>query len=319
MNIFVYGECMIELRDYLALDSSLNTASSKILKQSFSGDVLNTAIYLKRTFPVLNVHFVSALGKDKFSVDMLNFFQEEQIGCEFVFQSDTKIPGLYVIETDDIGERTFNYWRENSAAKEVMSFISAAVVEQLSQGDMLFFSGISLAVMPEKDRPLFWCMLEKLKQAGVIIAFDPNYRAHMWDSTTQVKEQFEQAFTMADIALPGIDDFQELYELDSAEAVSDFLQPFNFKELVVKNGQGSILCFSENKSYLFNIAPVSHVVDTTSAGDSFNGVYLGARAKGFKVEHAVKLASKAAGFVIQHQGAIVEKNAYQHFIERQTI
>jgi 2-dehydro-3-deoxygluconokinase len=326
-NIYVFGECMIELREDKPLDSpsgevtqnqGLNKGvSSKKLQQAFAGDVLNTAVYLKRTFPEINTHFVSALGKDKFSVDMICFFEEEQVGSEFVFRSDDKIPGLYAIETDETGERTFSYWRENSAAKQVMSFIDDKVITQLSKGDMFFFSGISLAVITAKHRPLFWQMVEKLKQAGVCIVFDPNYRARMWDSPEQAKEQFDQAFELSVVALPGVDDFQQLYDIHSSEGVYNYCKTFNFKELIIKNGEQGILCYIDDQVYQFNITPVENVVDTTSAGDSFNGVYLGARAKGLTISHAIELASSAAGFVIQHPGAIVDKKAYQQFMAQQ--
>jgi len=327
-NIYVFGECMIELREDKPLNSSQftdsqmnasqeNSSSSTTLKQSFAGDVLNTAVYLKRTFPEFNAHFVSALGKDKFSTDMLNFFNQEKIGSELVFQSETKVPGIYAIETDDTGERTFNYWRENSAAKDIMSFIEPSTIDQLAKGDLFFFSGISLAVIKKTDRPLFWTMVEKIKQAGVKVVFDPNYRARMWDSLEQAKEQFEKAFSLADVALPGVDDFQQLYGIETSQGVYDFCQQYNLSELVIKNGEAGILCYADDQAYHFNIIPVTGVVDTTSAGDSFNGVYLGARENGLNISHAVELASKAAGFVIQHHGAIVDKNAFQQFIAQQ--
>lgn len=318
-NIYVLGECMIELRADKALDYSeqvvsKSDSSSKRLKQSFAGDVLNTAVYLKRTFPEINTHFVSALGKDNFSLNMLDFFKQEQIGSDLVFQSHEKMPGLYAIETDDTGERTFAYWRENSAAKDVMSFIGDEAIKQLSTGDMFFFSGISLAVIHTNDRQKFWQMVEILQQAGVSIVFDPNYRARMWDTPEQAREQFDQAFALSDVALPGVDDFQQLYDIESSKGVYDYCKSFNLKELVIKNGEQGILCFVDKQVYQFNITPVTNVVDTTSAGDSFNGVYLGARAKGLTISHAIELASSAAGFVIQHPGAIVDKTAYQQFM-----
>ncbi|XQW85095.1 sugar kinase [Thalassotalea piscium] len=314
-NIYVFGECMIELRADKALNSSPNDAASKILRQAFAGDVLNTAVYMKRTFPSLNSHFISAVGKDKFSEEMLHFFKEEQVGCDFVFKSENKIPGLYAIETDNAGERTFNYWRENSAAKSVMSFINEDVIAQLCQGDMFFFSGISLAVIIPEHRPLFWQMVEQLKLAGVSIVFDPNYRARMWDTAEQAKEQFEQAFALADIALPGVDDFQQLYGINDAEGVFEFCQQFSIQELIIKNGEAGILCYCQDKKHQFSVTPVTNVVDTTSAGDSFNGVYLGARISKKSIDFALIIASAAAGFVIQHQGAIVPKAIFNQFIE----
>lgn len=312
-NIFLFGECMIELMT-TSRDKSSNTMS-----QSFAGDVFNTAVYLKRTFSDINVQLITAVGEDEFSVNMIQFFESEDIGTDFVYQSESKIPGLYAIQLDDQGERSFTYWRENSAARQVMQHINEDTIDMLSQGDLFFFSGISLAVIEPKARMSFWRMLEKLKMSGVSIVFDPNYRARMWDSKEQAKEQFELAFTHADSILPGVDDFEQLYNLTTSEGVFDFCKKYQFNELVIKNGEAGIFAYLNEQVYHCPITPVDNVVDTTSAGDSFNGVYIGARLKGFELLEAIKLASKAAALVIQHKGAIVEKSTYQYFIKEQKI
>lgn len=310
-NIFLFGECMIELM------TASQEPSSNTLKQSFAGDVFNTAVYLKRTFSDVKVHLVTAIGKDNFSQDMLQYFKNEHIGTDFVFESNTKIPGLYAIQLDEHGERSFTYWRSDSAARQVMQHIDETAINALSQGDMFFFSGISLAVIEPSARDDFWAMVEKMKAAGVKIVFDPNYRARMWDNPAQAKVQFEKAFSLANIALPGVDDFQQLYDLSSSEAVYDFCKPYQFEELIIKNGEAGIFCYTQDDNFKFDITPVKNVVDTTSAGDSFNGVYLGARTQNLPIKKAIELASKAAGFVIQHKGAIVESKAYSEFVEAQ--
>jgi 2-dehydro-3-deoxygluconokinase len=312
-NIFLFGECMIELM------TASQDPSSNTLKQSFAGDVFNTAVYLKRTFSDVNVHLVTAVGKDSFSQDMIQYFNDEHIGTDFVFQSDTKIPGLYAIQLDDVGERSFTYWRSDSAARQVMQHIDDNAINALSQGDMFFFSGISLAVIEPSARADFWAMIEKLKAAGVNIVFDPNYRARMWDSESQAKTQFEKAFGLSNIVLPGVDDFQQLYGLSTSQEVYDFCKPYQFDELIIKNGEAGIFCYTKTEHFQFDITPVNNVVDTTSAGDSFNGVYLGARTKNVSISDAIDLASKAAGFVIQHKGAIVESTAYNRFIKEQLV
>jgi len=318
-KIFLIGECMIELKAQSAISSTTPQTYPKAINQSFAGDVLNTAVYLKRTFSDLEPYFISAVGTDKLSTEMIAFFDQEKINTEFVFRSKEKNAGLYAIETDEVGERSFTYWRENSAAKDVMSFIDEKVVNSISAGDMVFFSGISLAVIKPADRAKFWLFIKQLKDLGAKLVFDPNYRARMWQNPQEAKEQFEQAFICADITLPGIDDFEQLYGITTAEAVFEFCQPYQFDELVIKNGEASICVYINELAYHFQIKAVANVIDTTSAGDSFNGVYLGARAKGFDLEQAINLASKAAGFVIQHHGAIVEQGAYQAFIKEQYI
>lgn len=304
-NIFLFGECMIELMKQ----------SSTTMRHSFAGDVFNTAVYLKRTFLDLNVKLVTCVGKDQFSHDMITFFESENIETDLVFESDTKLPGMYAIQLDEQGERSFMYWRDNSAARQVMRFIDKEAIKVLSAGDVFFFSGISLAVITPETRPLFWQLVDKLKAAGVQIVFDPNYRARLWSSPQEAQSQFELALAQSDLSLPGVDDFEQLFGMTTMAEVQRYCESFNIPELIIKNGERCIFSVVGNKVSEFDITPVQHVVDTTSAGDSFNGVYLGARTIGYSVADAIAYASKVAGFVIQHKGAIVDKRAYQSFIE----
>ena len=170
-NIFLFGECMIELM------AASKEQPANTMKQSFAGDVFNTAVYLKRTFADLKVHLVTAVGKDQFSQDMVQYFESENIGTDFVYQSETKIPGLYSIQLDDEGERSFTYWRERlCCSTSYATYRLMMLLVVLSIGDMFFFSGISLAVIEPSARASFWSMIDKLKAAGVKIVFDPNYR-----------------------------------------------------------------------------------------------------------------------------------------------
>ncbi len=310
-NIFLFGECMIELM------ATSQGKSSNTMQQSFAGDVFNTAVYLKRTFAELNVHLVTAVGKDQFSLDMIKYFDNENISSDFVFTSATKIPGLYSIQLDAQGERSFTYWRENSAARQVMQHISDDVITQLSTGDMFFFSGISLAVIEPEARAQFWTLIDKLKAAGVQIVFDPNYRPRLWSGPKEAQEQFELAFEKSNLSLPGVDDFEQLFGMNSVEQVYNYCQHFALNELIIKNGEQGILVVVNGVSTEFLITPVANVVDTTSAGDSFNGVYLGARIYGYDISDAIALASKAAGFVIQHKGAIAPADEFGRFIKAQ--
>ena len=300
-NIYFIGECMVELR-------AMNAAT---LHQSFAGDVYNSAVYLKRCFPQVTTSVVTALGQDNLSKKMLERFGSEQINTQLVFAHDTKVPGMYYIETDEHGERSFIYWRNDSAAKKVVDFLDADALEQLSQGDMFFFSGISLAIIEESAREDFWKVVKQLKDAGVKIVFDPNYRARLWNSVEETKEQYHLAFTFADITLPGVEDLTTLYDVHSVEAVVEYLKPYQIEEIVVKNGPESVVTKEGETLQSHTIVPVTNVVDTTSAGDAFNGVYLGARLSDKSISSAVQLAAKAAGAVIQQPGAIAPKDIFQ--------
>lgn len=299
------GECMVEL----------TRTGESTMHQSFAGDVYNSAVYLKRCFSAIDTSLITVLGSDGLSQDMKAQFEQEQINTDCVFTSEDRVPGLYLVKTDDQGERSFTYWRNASAARTVMNYFDDQTTQNLLNGDMFFFSGISLAVIEPESREHFWQRLVQLKTAGVKVVFDPNYRARLWQSEDEAKQQFEKAFSMADILLPGIDDFSALYQLNNFDQVNTFLKPFNIAEIIVKNGPESVIAVVDNVTNEHRITPVSHVVDTTSAGDSFNGTYLGARLNGYAVKDAIELASKAAGYVIQHKGAIVDKDSFKQFMQ----
>lgn len=295
------GECMVELR----------AMSAATLHQSFAGDVYNSAVYLKRCFPEVGTSVITALGQDNLSIKMRERFESEQLDTQLVFSHESKVPGMYYIETDEHGERSFIYWRNDSAAKKTVEFLTPDCVSQLCQGDMFFFSGISLAIIDKTSRDQFWDVLKQLKDDGVKIVFDPNYRPRLWESVEDTKAQYHLAFSIADVTLPGVEDLTTLYNVHSVEAVIEYLKPYQINEIVVKNGPESVITQLDNTLQSHTIIPVTTVIDTTSAGDAFNGVYLGARLSGKPIADAVQLGAKAAGAVIQQPGAIAPKDVFQ--------
>ncbi|MGJ8679344.1 sugar kinase [Paraglaciecola sp.] len=304
-KVVLFGECMLELKQ--------NDAAT--MRHAFAGDALNSAVYLKRQFSQIDVSFMSAVGDDSISQQMLDVFTQEGLDNCFVYADKTKAPGVYLVQTDEDGERSFVYWRENSAAREVMQFVDQDVIDTLGSQDLFFFSGISLAVIKPEQRAMFWDMLKQLKQAGVKIVFDPNYRPRLWRDEDEAKGEFEQAFALSDLLLPGIEDFSQLYQLESVNEILDFCQPYQIEEIVIKNGPESVFIAIDGQVQEVKIQPVAKVVDTTSAGDSFNGVYLGARMTEQTPQRAVELASAAASCVIQHPGAIAPAQAFKDFMQ----
>jgi 2-dehydro-3-deoxygluconokinase len=241
---------------------------------------------------------------------MLNACAAENISTDLVIKDAVKIPGLYWVHTDATGERSFTYWRSDSAAKRTVAHVTHTYEAQLAKADMFFFSGISLAITEPSLRDTFWEMVKNIKAAGVKIVFDPNYRPRLWSCVEDTINEYKKAFAYADIALPGIEDMEMLYGIDNADDTVAFFDEFDIEELVIKNGANTVQVLHSGKSYLIPITPVKHVVDTTSAGDSFNGAYLGARMNGQPIEESVRSGAAMAGVVIQHPGAIIPLSAH---------
>ncbi|MEQ3639750.1 MAG: sugar kinase [Alteromonas sp.] len=303
-KICFMGECMVELRP----------VEPGKLNQSFAGDVYNSAVYLTRCFGDVSASMLTAVGSDRLSNEMMTRFKQDELDTSYVFQHETRSAGLYLIETDKTGERSFTYWRSESAAKQIMSFITQTQIESLSDLDQFVFSGISIAIIEAGDREAFWQFLNTLKSKGVQIVFDPNYRARLWKNESEAVMNFDRAFELCDVTLAGVEDLTSIYGVHTSEEVLGLCQKHDIDEIIVKDGPSSVISWFDDECLAHAITPVSNVVDTTSAGDAFNGVYLGARLSGSTISDAISLAAKAAGIVIQHPGAIVPKGLVEKAI-----
>ena len=304
MRVGFIGECMAELKE---LDGQLS--------EGFAGDTYNSAVYLKRTFNQHETFYISSVGSDPLSDQMVAGVEEENISTRFLKRDTEKHIGLYRIYTDDEGERSFIYWRSDSAAKRMMSMFDATDIASMTALDMVLFSGIALAILNEDDLAQYWMLLSKLKASGTKLVFDMNHRPSLWRDNEAAKALYAKAFELADVVLPGLEDFNFLYGFETIDEVISYLEQFTFDEIIIKNGSDPVTVIAEGNRMTIPLTPATKVVDTTSAGDAFNGVYLGARLAGVEIEDAVQKASKCAAFVIQHRGAIVEAGTYQDFVQ----
>lgn len=304
-KLVVMGECMMEL----------SHIDSHSLAKSFAGDVYNTALYAKRVFQSADVSFLTAVGSDALSDEFIGVLKAEGIGADLVYRDSHRTIGSYLVHVDERGERSFTYWRSDSAAKQTLKLIESDLASRCSDVNYFFYSGISLAILADEDRDKLWLLLETLRSEGVKIVFDPNYRPKLWAQTRDIKAIYERAFSLCDLLLPGIEDFEHLYGSKTADDVMSVLAAFTIPEVILKNGPEKVTCYvAGNDAVDVKITPVKHVVDTTSAGDSFNGAFLASRLQGKDIVSSVGFAASVAGEVIQHKGAIVPTESFVQFL-----
>ncbi|MDQ8039443.1 MAG: sugar kinase [Rickettsiella sp.] len=304
-QIAVIGEAMLEL----------SQQSDTVLDLSFAGDTLNFATYLRRLLPKdsFDVRYVTALGFDPYSEIMLKKWQQEGINTDLVFQVENKIPGLYLIRTDKSGERTFYFYRQNSAARELFKIEAANNLEKhMLEMDYLYLSGITLAIFDADTRENLWKLLEKTKQKGSKIIFDTNYRASLWPDAESAKKAIERTLKYVDIAFPTFVDEQILFGDRTPEVCAKRLLENGITEVIVKCGSEPALIATIDQIKSIPAYAVKKVIDTTGAGDSFNAAYLAARLLGFDPIKAIQWGHQLASAVIAHSGAIISLTDMPH-------
>jgi len=297
-NIAVIGECMIEL-----------SQQENSLSRGFGGDTLNTAVYLARQTRQLAVHYVTALGTDTFSSEMLAAWQQEKIQTGLIQRMENKLPGLYVIETDARGERTFYYWRNDAAARFWLEGERADdICQQLVQFDFLYLSGISLAILTPAGREKLLTLLARCRSNGGKVIFDNNYRPRLWASASEAQAAYQAMLAVTDIAFLTLDDEQLLWGETPVDRVIARTHEAGVAEVIIKRGADSCLVSLSGEPRVdvpAQVLPASRIVDTTAAGDSFSAGYLAVRLNGGSVAEAARRGHLTASTVIQHRGAII--------------
>lgn len=265
----------------------------------FAGDALNTAVYLRRfTSKEHEVDFVSVVGVDPLSERMLKFIDAKGVSTRHIARHPDKLPGLYAISTDVDGERSFYFWRENSAARTL--FHDGFSV--LDNFDVIFLSAIMLAILPSDVR---YGLLSWLEGWDGTVVFDSNYRPRLWENMEAARIAVSRVWKRADIGLPSLDDEMELFEDQGETEVLDRLRSCGLKHGVLKRGARGPLSLSGQQFRRADYPVAEKVVDTTAAGDSFNGGYLAALYSGATQREAMIAGHNLAVEVICKTGAIV--------------
>ncbi|MDY0959650.1 sugar kinase [Sphingomonas sp. CFBP8993] len=290
MQIVVVGEGMIELTQ----------ADGGLWWLGHGGDTLNTAIHLARMGR--DVRYVTALGDDPFSDTLLADWSAEGVATDLILRDPTRMPGLYAITTDATGERSFAYWRGESAARRTLSLPGAdRVMAQAEQADLLLFSLITLAILDAEGREHLFALAGRVRARGGRVAFDGNYRPRLFADQQVARDLCARAIAVCDIGLPTLEDETMLTGATSAEQVQARWQDGGAGEVVVKLGADGCLL-----SGIGMVPPPERLKprDTSGAGDAFNAGYLGARLDGASPSEAALAGHRLAAWTVMRAGAI---------------
>jgi 2-dehydro-3-deoxygluconokinase len=307
-RIVAIGECMLELQG-----QPFGT-----LQQGYGGDTLNTAVYLARCGARhgLRVDYATALGDDGLSTGLLQRWQAEGVNTSLVRRLPGKLPGLYLIEVDERGERRFHYWREQAAARAYFDTAEGEtpLEQQADTIDALYLSGISLAILPPAGRARLAALAQRLRARGAAVVFDNNYRPRLWADAATAQAAFSTFTALASTVLATLDDEQLLWGDPAtpagAEAALARTLALPCAEVVVKRGAAPTLVRLQGQAPIeVPTVLVPKVVDTTAAGDSFAGAYLATRLAGGGATAAAAAGNQLASIVVQHRGAVIPPEA----------
>ncbi|MCF6233890.1 MAG: sugar kinase [Rhodobacteraceae bacterium] len=292
------GECMVEL-------SPLDQGTYSM---AYAGDTFNTIWYAKRHFPASwQFSYLTRVGMDAVSDGMVEFIRDAGISTNHITRIDGKTTGLYMIHLKN-GERSFSYWRNSSAARDLAND-PGLLNRAMKSAGAIYFSGITMAVLPKHGRDNLISALSRARRDNRRIIFDPNLRPALWPDLDTMRHEIGRAASVADIVLPSFDDeachFGDTCLTDTIERYRDL----GARLVVVKNGGDIVLAADcAGKSYSHTPESLQNPVDTTAAGDAFNAAFLATYLNGANIQAALASGCDLSLVTVQKRGALVDVN-----------
>lgn len=312
-GLLAIGEAMAELRQ----------SESDGFNVGFAGDTFNTAVYCARALnaraaeksaaatnpkshPEQAVSYVTCVGHDPLSTAFVELVQSEHINTDHITRHNENNLGIYSVTTDQTGERSFHYWRSHSAARQLYANDEAPVA--LPAARVVYLSGISLAIMQPAARHRLIDHLKTLSETKQsLLAFDSNYRPQLWESQEVAQSVMTKMWDIADIALPSIDDEMNLFGDASEAAVIERFGSSKRTLTAIKRGSRGPVSPDLPEAEHPHFEPATNVVDTTAAGDSFNGGLLAAFLMGASQAECMSAGHECASMVVGVRGAIAPR------------
>lgn len=286
VDILCLGEPMMEF----------NQQPDGSYRAGHGGDTANCAVAAARQGA--KVGMLTHLGRDSFGESFLRLWQAEGVDTSTVRQVADVHTGIYFVTHGPAGHE-FSYLRAGSAASRMTPADLPA--EALAGARILHVSGISQAISTGAADAVFAAMAA-VRAAGGMVSYDSNLRLKLWP-LARARAVIHAGMAECDIALPGMDDAQQLTGLDDPDAIADFYLRLGAKVVALTLGaEGSLVATPDRRERV--AGRKVRAVDATGAGDTYDGAFLARIAAGDDPFAAARYANAAAALATQDYGAI---------------
>ncbi|BCL72692.1 aminoimidazole riboside kinase [Vibrio nigripulchritudo] len=247
--------------------------------------------------------FFGRVGDDPFGKFLIETLESERVDVTPLKLDPARRTSTVVVDLDDTGERSFTFMVKPSADQ----FTQPEDIPTFQQGDWLHICSIALANEPARSTTLL--AMEKMKQAGGYVSFDPNLRHEVWANQDEIIPTVLKAIGMSDVVKFSDDELAFLTGKASISEGLDSLKTYQLPMILVTQGAKGALLVTEEGKELISGKAVSPV-DTTGAGDAFVGGLLSYLAqvedwsKLDNAKNAVKWANGCGALATTQKGAM---------------
>ena len=235
-----------------------------------------------------DVTFVAKLGADLFGQDALRGLKAQGLNTDFISIDQQAASGVALIIVDEQGENCI------SVASGTNGLITPDDVDQAAGA---IASASYLLVQLEIPLPAVSHAISLAKASDTRVILNPAPACPLSDELLNQVDIITPNQTEAEL-LTGI----VVNGLESAQAAAVKLLERGVNTVIITMGSQGAYLHSKDLQQLVPTSPVK-VVDTTAAGDTFNGALTVALSEGMSLTDAVAFANRAAAYSVTRFGA----------------
>lgn len=266
--------------------------------RAMSGAEVNVSIGLSRLgHPV---EYLTRLGDDPFGHYIASALKKNEIGTSLVTYDDVYRTGIQLKNRVTDGSDPYApYYRKGSAASHIT--ISEIDAIDLTDVELVHVTGIPPA-LSQSARKATFRLMDRAKEAGIFITFDPNLRPVLWEDEETMCTVLNQLAAKADVVLPGIGEYKILAGTEDKKEAADFYQKLGVKTVIIKDGSKGAYVQTADENYDVAGYKVEKVVDTVGAGDGFAVGVLSGILEGLDLKDSVKRGNAIGAIQVMNIG-----------------
>ena len=259
MQILCLGEVLV---DMLGQQVEQNGEHIKIFRPFAGGAPANVAVAVSKLGG--SSALISKVGNDSFGKMLVSTLKSYEVDTRFIATSEGKT-ALAFVDLDESGERTFDFYVENAAHKDITD-ADVSGVPLTSQTLVHLCSG---SFSTPQLRASSASLIQRAKSSDTLKCMDINYRPGFWQNPEQAPEIIDNAASQMDIIKASQEEMDALYGTDASHIVQQW-QDAGVSLILLTDGAQPVSYLSATSSGKFDV-PATTVKDTTAAGDAFIG------------------------------------------------
>lgn len=312
-HITAFGEILIDFTQ-----QGKNDSGQTLFAQNAGGAPANVLVAAGHQGS--RVAFLGKAGEDMHGHFLRSVLEAEGVDVSGFRLDDSCFTTLAFVALSQSGERSFSFARKPGA--DTRMEVVDLELDVIRNSRIFHVGSLSLTHQPSRDTTYF--ALEYARKKGVIVSYDPNYRATLWEDETIARAEMRKPISMVDVMKVSDEELSLLTDQTTPECAAQSLLNQGVKIVVVTlGGEGAYVANAQGGCFVPGF--ISHVVDTTGAGDAFWGGFLH-KISGVhcplenisleELRDYTRFANALASLCVEHSGAIPAMPSVQAVAER---